>query len=131
MTIEKFLEEVEEKTNVPFTISENGDRGYLVEGEYWSDLGEDCLISLVVDELSTEEILHAMYIYEENFDAEEHATELYNLHGQYGTPTSLRALLEDADEQAEKLQEIYNVMRDIVRKWPWTLNKNLLYLSCN
>ena len=112
--IEKFLEEVEEKTDVSFTLSENGDSGYLIEGEYWSDLGEDCLISLVIDELSTEEILHAVYIYEEDFDAEEHAAELYNLHGQYGTPTSLRALLQDADEQAEKLQEIYNVMREIV-----------------
>ena len=114
--IEKFLEEVEEKTDVSFTLSENGNNGYLVEGEYWSDLGEDCIISLVIDELSIEEILHAMYIYEENFDAEDHATELYNLHGQGGTPTSLRALLKDADEQAEKLQEIYNVMRDIIRR---------------
>ena len=123
--IEKFLEEVEEKTDVSFTLSENGNNaekyGYVVEGEYWSDLGEDCLIPLVIDELSTEEILHAMYIYEENFDAEDHATELYNLHGQGGTPTSLRALLKDADEQAEKLQEIYNVMRDIIRRWPWNL----------
>jgi len=118
--IEKFLEEVEEKTGISFTASVNGSNakkyGYLIEGEYWSDLGEDCIISLVIDELSTEEILHAMYIYEENFDAEDHATELYNLHGQGGTPTSLRALLQDADEQAEKLQEIYNVMRDIIRR---------------
>ena len=118
--IEKFLEEVEEKTDVSFTLSVNGrsaeEDGYVIEGEYWSDLGEDVLITLVIDELSTEEILHAMYIYEEDFDAEDHATELYNLHGQGGTPTSLRALLQDADEQAGKLQEIYNVMRDIVRK---------------
>jgi hypothetical protein len=52
----------------------------------------------------------------ENFDAEDHATELYNLHGQGGTPTSLRALLEDADEQAKKLEEVYDVMREIYRR---------------
>lgn len=117
--VEKFLEEVKEKTGISFTVSTESD-GYTLEGEFWSDLGEDCIIYLFVDELSTEEILHAMYVYQENFDAEEHAEELYNLHGQGGTPTSLRELLQDADEQAEKLQEIYNVMRDIVERWPWT-----------
>jgi hypothetical protein len=117
--IEKFLEQVGDKTNISFNISVNGrsaeENGYVIEGEYWSDLGEDVLITLVIDELSTEEILHAMYLYEESFDAEDHATELYNLHGQGGTPTSLRALLNDADEQQKKLEEIYEVMRDIVR----------------
>ena len=113
--VEKFLEEVKEKTGISFTVSTESD-GYTLEGEFWSDLGEDCIIYLFVDELSTEEILHAMYVYQENFDAEEHAEELYNLHGQGGTPTSLRELLQDADEQAEKLQEIYNVMRDIVER---------------
>lgn len=51
-----------------------------------------------------------MYVYEENFDAEEHAAEIYNLHGAGGTPTSLRALLKDADEQQEKLTKIYETM---------------------
>lgn len=111
--IEKFLEQVEEKTGVGFSISKNGDYGYLVESEYWSDLGEDCIISLVVKKLTKEEILHAMYECEESFDAEEHATELFNLHGAHGTPTSLRALLNDANEQAEKLQQIYEVMREL------------------
>ena len=111
---EKFLEKVEEKTGVRFSVSKNGDNGFLVEGEYWSDLGEDVIISLVVDKLTKDEILHAMYECEGSFDAEEHATELFNLHGAYGTPTSLRALLQDADEQAEKLEQIYNVMQELV-----------------
>ena len=117
--IEKFLEKVADKHDLSYYISVNGrnaeEDGYVVEFEYWSDLGEDCIITLVVDELSKEEILHAMYIEEENFDAEDHATELYNLHGQGGTPTSLRALLNDADEQQEKLEKIYETMRTIVR----------------
>ena len=115
--VEEFLNKVEEETDVAFSISENGgnakEYGYVIEGEYWSDLGEDVLITLVVDELSIDEIVHAMYICEENFDAEDHATELYNLHGQGGTPTSLRALLQDADEQQEKLEQIYNAMIEI------------------
>lgn len=118
--IEKFLEEVEEKTDISFSFDVNGGDaekyGFVIEGEYWSDLGEDCLITLVVNKLTLDEILHEMYICMENFDAEDHATELYNLHGQGGTPTSLRALLEDADEQAKKLEEVYDVMREIYRR---------------
>lgn len=112
--IEKFLEQVAEKADINFnSIDKNGETGFYIEFEYWSDLGEDVIISLVVDKLTKEEILHAMYEYEENFDAEEHATEWFNMHGEHGAPTSLRALLKDADEQAEKLQQIYEVMREL------------------
>ena len=114
---EKFLKEVFDSFNIGFYITENGGNaekyGYVIEAKYWSDLGEDVIISLVVDELTIEEIVHNMYEYEESFDAEYHAAELYNLHGQYGTPTSLRALLRDADEQQEMLEKIYNKMLEV------------------
>ena len=117
-TIQEFLEEVSDKADLstPY-YDRNGDRGFLIELEYWSNLGEDCIISLVIDELTVESIIEDMRKYTEYFDAEEHATELYNLHGAGGTPTSLRALLEDADEQAEKLEEIYDIMVDIADKY--------------
>lgn len=112
-----FLKEVFDSFNIGFDITENGGNaekyGYVIEAEYWSDLGEDVIISLVVDELTIDEIVHAMYEYEENFDAEDHAAELYNLHGQGDTPTSLRALLRDADEQQEMLEKIYNEMIEV------------------
>ena len=108
--IKKFLERVEEKTDVPFSISEQSDGTWLVEGEYWSDLGEDIIIPLVIEELTLDEIVHAMYEFEENFDAEEHATELFNLRGAHGTPSSLRALLNDADEQQAQFIKIYEAM---------------------
>ena len=76
-------------------------------------MGEDVIIPLVINELTKEEILHAMYECEENFDADEHATEWFNMHGKHGAPTSLRALLQDADKQKEKLEEIYKVMLDL------------------
>ena len=115
--VEKFLKKVEEKTDIEFTINVNGrnakEDGYVVEGEYWSDLGEDVIITLVIKEATIEEVIHAMYEYQENFDAEEHATEWFNMRGEHDAPTSLKALLKDADEQAEKLQEIYNAMREL------------------
>ena len=110
---EKFLERVEEKTGVTFHISKNGKSGFLVEGEYWSDLGEDVIICLVINKLTKEEIKTEMYNYWQDFDAEEHAAELFNMHGACGTPTSLRALLKDANEQDEKLEQIFNVMEEL------------------
>lgn len=115
--VEKFLKKVEEKTDIAFSISENGGNakkyGYVVEGEYWSDLGEDVIITLVVDEADIEEVVHAMYECEEAFDPEEHAAEWFNMRGEHSAPTSLRALLNDADKQAEKLEQIYDVMREL------------------
>lgn len=118
--VEKFLEKVEDETDVTFSISVNGrnakEDGYVVEGEYWSDLGEDVIISLVINKPTIEEVVHAMYEYQEYFDAEEHATEWFNMHGEHGAPTSLRALLKDADEQQEKLGQIYEAMRELSQK---------------
>lgn len=112
--VEKFLEQVADRTDTSYSISENGENCYCVEFEYWSDLGEDCLITLVINgNPNIEDITHAMYEYEEDFDAEEHATEWFNMHGKHNAPTSLRALLKDADEQQEKLEEMYEVMREL------------------
>ena len=115
---QKFLEEVSEKADLSTpAYDRNGDRGFYVELEYWSSLGEDCIIALVTDTLTVDDIIKEMEHYVDSFDSEEHASELYNLHGKYGTPTSLRALLEDADEQAKKLQEVYDIMVDIADKY--------------
>ena len=111
MQVEEFLEKVVENTVLDnYYISENGDSGYVIELEYWSSLGEDCIIPLVIKELTITEVVEEMRRYESYFDAEEHATELFNLHGAGGTPTSMRALLEDADEQAKNISDISNVI---------------------
>ena len=109
----KFLELVADKEDLELYCSERNSDGYDIELEYWSDLGEDVLIPLAVNELTEEEIIHAMYECVESFDAEEHATNLYNLHGAGGTPTSLRDLLTDADEQQEKFKQIYKTMLEL------------------
>ena len=114
MKCKKFLEKVADKANINLvSFDKNGDYGYSIEFEYYSNLGEDVIISLVIDKLSKDYIIQEMSNYVDNFDAEEHASDLFQLRGKYGTPTSLRALLEDADEQAEKLEEIYLIMKGV------------------
>ena len=87
-----------------------------VEFEYWSDLGEDCIIPLQLEDFTLNDLFHELFNEADCFDAEEHATMLYNLHGQRGTPTSIRDLLEDADEQQKLLDDIVDEIRNIVRE---------------
>lgn len=109
---EKFLEKKLKDTAIcNIYINKNGDNGFCIELEYWSDLGENVIISLVVDELTAENISDEMYNYWQAFDADEHASELYNFKGKAGTPTNLRALLQDADEQEKELEKIYNKLK--------------------
>lgn len=87
-----------------------------VEFEYWSDLGENCIITLQLEDFTLNDLFHELYEVTNSFDAEEHATMLYNLHGEGGTPTSIRDLLEDADEQQKLLDNLVDEARNIVRE---------------
>ena len=112
--VSDFILKISKKEDLNFFISKNSDNGYCVEFEYWSGLGEDVIISLVFDgEMTIKKIIKEMEQYRDNFDAEEHAGELFNMKGKRGTPTSLRALLQDADEQQTKLDKIYETMREL------------------
>ena len=110
MRCEKFLDKVSDKTNVNYSMHKQRDNSYVIEMEYWSSLGEDVVITLVIDELTKDSIREEMWNYYEGFDPEEHAAVWFNMHGKHGAPTSLRALLDDADKQDSKLKEIYDVM---------------------
>lgn len=107
------INRIADKFDLSVSIQE--DERY-VEFEYWSDLGEDCIISLQLEDFTLNDLLHELFNYADSFDAEEHATMLYNLHGQGGTPTSIRDLLEDADEQQKLLDDIVDETRNIVRE---------------
>ena len=111
--VKKFMDKVMKDFDFGYSISRNGTDSFLIEMEYWSDLGEDVIISLVVDELSVEEVVHEMYRHEEGFDAEEHAAEWFNMHGKHGAPTSLRGLLQDADKQQKVLEKLYDKMLEV------------------
>ena len=98
------------KENISLDIKiniEKQEEYYNINLEYWSDLGEDVIISFDVKKLTKENITEELYKWYKSFDAEEHAGDLYNLGGNFGTPTSLKALLEDAEEQKENLRRIY------------------------
>ena len=105
-TCQKWLETKLSEQIQNVYINKQYDNSYCIELEYWSNLGENVIISIVVDRLTRENVRKELDAYYENFDAEEHASELFNHKGTRGIPTSLRALLNDADEQDETLKEI-------------------------
>lgn len=103
--LENFLEVVSDKT-ISFSYKVREDYVLI---EYSSSLGEDVVYEYnditTIDEL-IEEVRNTW----ECFDAEEHATMWYECRGKHGAPTSLRDLLNDADEQEHDLELIYDTM---------------------
>lgn len=107
------INRIADKFDLSVSIQE--DERY-VEFEYWSDLGEDCLITLQLEEFTLDNLFRELFYYADSFDAEDHATMLYNLHGQGGTPTSIRDLLEDADEQQKLLDNLVDEVKNIIKE---------------
>ena len=102
------LEQILEDTVVSkIYVSVQCDHTYCIELEYWSKLGEDVIISSVIDKLTLDALAHELFDTLQNFDADEHAVQLYNLAGDGGTPTDLRSLLDDAEEQEKELENIF------------------------
>lgn len=107
------INRIADKFDLSVSIQE--DERY-VEFEYWSDLGENCLIDLQLEDFTLNDLFHELFNEADSFDAEDHATMLYNLHGEGVTPTSIRDLLEDADEQQKLLDNLVDEARNIVRE---------------
>ena len=106
--LENFLEEVSKRTiNFGYKVEDD----YILI-EYMSSLGED--VGYEYNDITTiDELIDEVYRTWDCFDAEEHATMWYECRGQHGAPTSLRALLEDADEQEKDLELIYDTMKEV------------------
>ena len=106
--LENFLEVVSERT-VQFDYKVEDD--YILI-EYWSSLGED--VGYEYNDVKTiDDLINEVFKTWDYFDAEEHAAMWYEQRGSHGAPTSLRALLEDADEQEKDLELIYNTMKEV------------------
>lgn len=84
-----------------------------VELETWSPAGED----IVVD-LPGEDIAKEMRVYAANFDIDEHVEPLVECRGQRGVPSSIRTLVEDAEEIQKMLNDLSDAFDEVVRS-PW------------
>ena len=77
-----------------------------VEFENWSPKGENLIVPANVEHIEDD-----VAAYAENFDPEEHAAELVPMRGQNGVPGSIRAIVDDALDIAELLDNLAKAMR--------------------
>lgn len=104
--LEKFLEKAKELGWNYNLYKEDNERTY-VEMEKYSPLGED--FSMVIDfseENPVETFIADLRIYYNNFDPEEHAEMWIENRGKNGTPSSIQALLDDANNIDEMIGDL-------------------------
>lgn len=82
----------------------NGEKRYLIS--QYSPLGEDFSFSVSYDDP-----VNDIIIYYNDYDAEEHAEMFIEFRGRNGVPSSIRALLKDADDIEEMLEKLAEALR--------------------
>ena len=106
------------------TILENNDiriisteKGYKTEKlytelEFYSDAGEDFVFS-IWHKGTKASFIEGFCQYAADFDPDEHAELYIDMRGKNGVPDSIRALIDDADDIAAKLEKIADELREV------------------
>lgn len=110
MKLAKGIIDVLESRDIRIISTEKQQEEYITELEFWSDAGEDFIITLWHDR-TKKSFVDAFISYAIDFDPDEHA-EMYVEHrGTRGIPDSIRALINDADSIKEFLEETATALR--------------------
>lgn len=83
---------------------EEQDGQHVAEVEFWSPAGEDMSVTIWYDGTGRG-FIEKFREYADDFDPDEHAEELVEYRGQNGVPSSIRTLIDDADEIARMLED--------------------------
>lgn len=104
---EKYIETC---TSLGWGVNEytDGDISSYIELENWSPLGENLIFTFSADNFADD-----VMDYADNFDPEEHAGELIKNRGNFGIPSSIRALRDDADKIEEMLIELKEALQEV------------------
>lgn len=94
--------------NYDFSILDIGSNGeYYAELECFTPLGEDWLLTIWFDGTDSGFIESISESYD-NFDVDEEASFLIENRGKNGVPSSVKALLEDAEWKKKTLEDLAN-----------------------
>ena len=105
MNLAKRIVEILEKHDINLLSTEKKNGEYITEMEFYSNAGEDFVFDVWHDR-TTKSFVDAFEVYANDFDPDEHAEMWLECRGKGGCPTSIRALIDDADGIAEKLTTI-------------------------
>ena len=87
---------------------------FVVELEWYSPAGEDCLFSVYFDGTSRG-FVRGFAQEAEDFDPDEHAELWIDHRGENGCPSSIRELIDDADAIKAELERMADLLRETVQ----------------
>ena len=91
----------------------------IIDGEYefetYSPAGEDFIFYIPVSD-DPSRIVASIRDYADNFDVDEHIELWIGSRGQNGVPSSVRELVEDAEEIKSMLDDLAEAMRKLVHE---------------
>ena len=99
---DSLLEVLEQNDFTVSEITQYDEETFSVELEWYSPAGEDYILAIYYD--GTDENFVGEYDMAAcNFDPDEHAAIIVDCRGENGVPSSIRALIDDADAIQDKL----------------------------
>lgn len=111
---EKICESIEESTGGTCNISKlDFDKAFFFF-ETWTAVGEDVVIEIDFEDNDTEDLLSQLRDYTEYFDVDDYAEPFIEQRGQNGIPSSIRAILDSAEEVGDIYQKVYDAAREVV-----------------
>lgn len=115
--LQKSVKEILDKHNWSYNLEKIPKVGYVLHVEWYSPLGENMCDDIELpDYFTIEDIYDAFYRKYDEYDAEEHAELWIEHRGQNGTPSSIRDLLDDADEIGKIYDEIVDELRTLYKE---------------
>lgn len=105
---------IEVLENADFNILSNEEQNgeMVTELEWYSGEGED-FIAVIWHKGTKKSFVDAFIEYANDFDADEHAEMWVEYRGKGGCPSSIRALIEDADGIKKHLEETADALRRV------------------
>lgn len=105
-----------EKNDFKLLSTDEQDGQYVSELETYSPAGEDVIITVWHDG-TTEDFIHSFYQYAIDFDPDEHAETWIEYRGENGVPSSIRDLINDADDIDDALNTMAEKLYDWLREY--------------
>ena len=110
MKLAKSITDILESRDINIINTEKHQEEYITELEFWSDAGEDFIITLWHNR-TKKSFIDAFIGYAIDFDPDEHAEMYVEYRGTRGIPDSIRDLINDADSIKEFLEETATALR--------------------
>jgi len=105
---------IEVLENADFRVCSNEEQNgeMVAELEWFSDAGEDVIVT-IWNKGTKQSFIDAFIEYTNDFDPDEHAEMWVNHRGEGGCPSSIRALIDDADGIKKHLEETADALRKV------------------